>query len=145
VPFRRRGQEETENAFFSGAGGLRSTVGDYYRFARFLLNGGELDGVRLLNTEFVLAMTTNQVGSNYPTAGYGWGYGVRVRTGGEGNGPETIGSFGWNGGTGTLFLVDSVRGLIFVIMAPSNPGTPGVSGLRTSFVAMGYAGLPNNR
>jgi CubicO group peptidase (beta-lactamase class C family) len=139
VPFRRRGQEENETTFFSGAGGLRSTVDDYHRFARFLLNGGELEGVRLLSAESVRAMTTNQVGQGYPTAGYGWGYGVRVRTSREPDGSDAIGSFGWNGGTGTLFLVDPTNRLIFVVMMPSNPGTPGVTAARNAFVAAGYA------
>jgi CubicO group peptidase (beta-lactamase class C family) len=145
VQARKRGQEETETGFYSGAGGLRSTVRDFHRFARFLLNGGELDGVRVLSNESVRAMTSDQVGGQYPTSGYGWGYGVRVRTSREPDGSDSIGSFGWNGGTGTLFLVDPTQRLIFVIMVPSNPGTPGVTSVRNAFVAAGYRALTGQR
>ena len=71
--WRRRGQEEAPTEFYSGGGGLRSTVKDYYRFAQFLLNDGNLDGVRLLSPKTVQLMTVNQVGSRYPDEGYGWG------------------------------------------------------------------------
>jgi CubicO group peptidase (beta-lactamase class C family) len=98
VPVRARGQEEPETAFYSGGGGLRSTVLDYYRLALMLLNGGELDGVRLLRPETVRMMTTNQVGTSYPTEGFGWGLGMRVQTGAAA-GTAGPGAFGWNGGT----------------------------------------------
>src|SRR5205085_2822026 len=115
-----------------------STVADYAAFCRFLMNGGELNGVRLLSRETVRAMTSNQVGATFSSEGYGWGYGVRVRTAPAGNGHESTGAFGWNGGTGTLFLADPVKNAVFVIIAPSSPGTPGVSALRNNFVAAGY-------
>jgi CubicO group peptidase (beta-lactamase class C family) len=141
VPFRTRGQEDEPTEFYSGAGGLRSTVDDYYRFTTFLLNGGIVDRMRLLTSESVREMTINQVGLNYPTVGYGWGYGVRVRTSADGDGPESVGSFGWNGGTGTLFLVDPVRRVTFILLLPTNPGTPGVSALRNAIVSAGYRAL----
>jgi CubicO group peptidase (beta-lactamase class C family) len=141
VPFRTRGQEDEPTEFYSGAGGLRSTVDDYYRFTTFLLNGGVVDRARLLSSESVRAMTMNQVGLSYPTVGYGWGYGVRVRTSADGDGLESVGSFGWNGGTGTLFLVDPVRRITFIMLLPTNPGTPGVSALRNAIVSAGYRAL----
>jgi CubicO group peptidase (beta-lactamase class C family) len=64
--------ENPRSNFFSGGGGLRSTVWDYYRFAQFVLNGGELDGVRLLKATTVRQMTTNQVADHYPDKEYGW-------------------------------------------------------------------------
>ena len=63
---RARGQEDTDSAFLSGAGGLRSTATDFFRFAQLLLNEGELDGVRLLKKSTVQQMTGNQVGTHYP-------------------------------------------------------------------------------
>jgi CubicO group peptidase (beta-lactamase class C family) len=70
--WRRRGQEEQPTEFYSGGGGLRSTVKDYYRFVQFLLNKGVLDGVRLLSPKAVELMTVNQVASRYPDEDYGW-------------------------------------------------------------------------
>jgi CubicO group peptidase (beta-lactamase class C family) len=135
---RRRGQEEPESSFYSGGGGLRSTVPDFDRFLVMLLNGGELDSVRLLSPEAVRMMTTNQVGSSYPAAGYGWGLGVRVQadTAVSSAGP---GSFGWNGGTGTQFEVDPESGTIAIVFVPTWPGTPGVSELRTEFISKAIA------
>ena len=66
VEARARGQEDTDSAFLSGAGGLRSTATDFFRFAQFLLNEGELNGVRLLKKSTVQQMTGNQVGTHYP-------------------------------------------------------------------------------
>jgi CubicO group peptidase (beta-lactamase class C family) len=138
VPFRKRGQEDLPTSFFSGAGGVRSTVADYHRFARDLLNGGELDGVRLLRSESVRAMMTNHVGSTFPTQGYGWGYGLRVRTSGDASG-ESAGAVGWGGGTGTLFVADPARKLVVIIFAPTNVGTPGVNAFKDAFIAAAYA------
>jgi CubicO group peptidase (beta-lactamase class C family) len=123
VECRRRGEEQAPTRFFSGAGGLRSTASDYARFAQFLLNGGELDGIRLLRAESVRAMMTNQVGDQYRSSGYGWGYGGQVKTGITSS-PEAIGSYGWAGGTGTQFLIDPSRRVVVVAFMPTNPGTP---------------------
>lgn len=133
---RRRGQEEPENSFYSGGGGLRSTVLDFDRFLLMLLNGGELDGVRVLKPETVRMMVSNQVGSMYPEPGYGWGFGLRVQTGSGGSGR---GSFGWNGGTGTRFEVDPESGAIAIVFVPTRPGTPGVSDVRNEFVSRAMA------
>ncbi|MGQ0720748.1 MAG: serine hydrolase domain-containing protein [Candidatus Eiseniibacteriota bacterium] len=130
---RARGQEEPESAFYSGGGGLRSTVTDFYRFLLMLVNGGELDGVRLLKPESVRMMTTNRVGSSYTTPGYGWGFGVRVQVDSTASGAGR-GAFGWNGGTGTRFEVDPESGAIAIIFVPTWPGTPGVSEVRTEFL-----------
>src|SRR5262249_60909460 len=51
-----------EGKYFSGGAGLVSTAHDYARFLQMLLNGGELDGVRLLKTGTVKQMTTNHIG-----------------------------------------------------------------------------------
>lgn len=135
-----RGDEPAEKAFYSGGGGLRSTVRDYYRFQRMLLNSGELDGVRVLKPETVGRMTSNQVGSKYPVPGFGWGFGVRVQTDAAA-GPAGKGAFGWNGGTGTRFVVDPSTGLIAIIFVPSWPGTAGVDELRAEFITKAVAVL----
>ena len=136
-----RGQEQLPTSFYSGGGGLRSTVRDYYRFAEFLLNEGELDGVRLLSPKTIRLMTTNHVGLKYPDEGYGWGLGVEVRTSLAGSDIGSVGSYGWNGGTGTLFLVDPRERLIVIIFAPTRPGTRGVYEFRQAFVTDAYQAI----
>jgi CubicO group peptidase (beta-lactamase class C family) len=123
VECRARGKEDAPTRFFSGAGGLRSTASDYARLGQFLLDRGELDGIRLLRAGSVRAMLTNQVDDQYPEKGYGWGYGGQVKTGVTSS-PERVGSYGWSGGTGTRFLIDPSRRIIVVAFLPTNPGTP---------------------
>jgi CubicO group peptidase (beta-lactamase class C family) len=65
-------------AAFSGGAGLLSTAGDYARFLQMMLNGGELDGVRLLSPKTVELMTVNHIGTLYPTAGRGFGLGFET-------------------------------------------------------------------
>lgn len=141
VPFRARGQEGIPGEFYSGGGGLRSTVRDYFRFAQFLLNGGQLDGVRLLSPLTVRLMTADHVGGKYPDPNYGWGLGVQVRRTAAGSDIGSVGSYGWNGGTGTLFVVDPRERLIVILFAPTTPRTAGVSELRKDFVAAAYQSI----
>jgi len=136
--FRHQGQEEQRVDFFSGGGGLRSTIRDYLRFAQFLLDEGRCKGRQVLSQKSVRMLTINQVGQRFPDSGYGWGFGVAVRTSAAGPDIGTVDSFGWNGGTGTLFVVDPRERLIVIIFVPSRPNTSGVSALRTDFVAGAY-------
>lgn len=139
---RKQGEEEPPTQFFSGGGSLRSTVQDYYRFAQMLLNGGELNGVRILSPKSVQLMTTNHVGSMFDDAGgYGWGFGVSVQTNQAVTELGSVGAYGWNGGSGTLFLVDPAEKLIVIIFAPSHPRTPGVYELRKEFVTSAYQAI----
>ena len=83
-----------------------------------LLNGGELDGVRLLGRKTVDYMTANHTpGLDIPMTGpgYGWGLGVAVRTG-DGGFPEyrSIGSYGWGGAAGTNYFADPAEELLCV-------------------------------
>jgi CubicO group peptidase (beta-lactamase class C family) len=139
--FRARGQEETPGVFYSGAGGLRSTVSDYFRFAQCLLNGGQLDGVRILSPKSVALMTSNQTGTRYPNENYGWGLGIRVRTNAAGEELGSIGSYGWSGGTGTYFVVDPAEHLIVIIFVPTVPRTPGIPEVHKAFVNAAYQSL----
>ncbi|QGY46635.1 serine hydrolase [Maribellus comscasis] len=85
---------------FSGGGGSLTTVEDYSRFAQMLLNGGELDGVRILKESTVKMMMSNQLpeGVSYEETG---GYGL----GGSFN-PESS-QYGWSGAASTFFTVDT--------------------------------------
>src|SRR5258705_6059973 len=113
---------------FSGGGGLASTAADYLRFCQMLLNGGELDGVRILSPATIKRMTTNALPSNIRFAGYAsggvgpragatWGLGFAVRSDGAWSlVPGSVGSFNWMGASGTYFWVDPAEQLVVVQM-----------------------------
>jgi CubicO group peptidase (beta-lactamase class C family) len=113
--------------FDCGGGCAVSTAADYLRFAQMLLNGGELDGARILSRKMVEYMTSDHIGPEidttklreYPNVnGYGFGLGVAVRRGaGLGGMPSTAGEYHWAGSTGTYFWVDPAEGLVVVFMA----------------------------
>ena len=111
--------------FFSGGGGIVSTVPDFLRFCQMLLNGGELDGARILKPETVRLMTTNSLPPDMHLAGHeagpaygtGWGLGFAIRTNPDFSLiPGAVGSFNWQGSWGTFFSVDPVQKLILVMM-----------------------------
>ena len=107
----------------SGGGGLLGTAGDYLRFCQMMLNGGELEGVRLLGPRTVAWMTSDQLGAiphhveimNGP--GYTWAIGFAVReTGGLSNYPGSPGEYTWLGIYGTSFHVDPKEDMIVISM-----------------------------
>lgn len=118
--------------WFSGGGGLLSTAEDYARFCQMLLNGGELDGVRILSRKSVELMTSNhlppgigygaftpELGLSAPLPQYGQGYGLGVGVrleAGRGVAPGSVGDFYWGGATGPYFWVDPREKLIAVMM-----------------------------
>src|SRR6204780_3557831 len=111
--------------FFSGGGGIVSTVPDFLRFCQMLLNGGELDGVRILKPETVRLMTTNSLQPGMHIAGHevgpahgtGWGLGFAVRTSPDFSLiPGAVGSFNWQGSWGTFFSIDPAQKLILIMM-----------------------------
>ncbi len=116
--------------FLSGGGGLVSTVSDYLRFAQMLLDGGELNGARLLGRKTIELMTTNnlpnelipiQLGGT-PLEGYGFGLGFSVLVDvarSQELGSE--GSFGWAGAATTLFLIAPKEELIAIAMTQFMP------------------------
>jgi CubicO group peptidase (beta-lactamase class C family) len=106
--------------FESGGGGLFSTAPDYLRFTSMLLNGGELEGVRLLAPKTIELMTSDHLGSLpgsfYP--GYGFGLGVAVRThAGMNDMPGSVGEYLWGGAQGTWFWIDPKEKLIAIFMS----------------------------
>ena len=143
--YRRRGQEEEPTKYLAGGGGLRGTALDYFRFAQMLLNKGALDGARILGVKSVELMVRNHVPPELLRKAdwgeYGWGMGTSVRMALLSDGPGSVGAFGWNGGTGTLYLVDPIEKLVVVIFIPSQPGTPGVSQARDDFVNAAYQAI----
>jgi CubicO group peptidase (beta-lactamase class C family) len=105
---------------------LSGSAPDYLRFAQMLVNGGELDGVRILGTKTVDLMRQNHLPSNLPsiagTPGMGYGLGVSVVTDQATLGRLTsVGSFGWSGAATTTFSVDPEEKLTYVIAAQMMP------------------------
>lgn len=110
-------------------GGLYSTVQDYARFARMLLNGGELDGRRYLSPSAMRLLSTPQTG-DLPTgffqeakwgnfgANYGWGIGTCVLRTPHSGVAETLspGSFGHGGAWGTQAWIDPVKGVAYLLL-----------------------------
>jgi CubicO group peptidase (beta-lactamase class C family) len=111
---------------FSGGGGLFSTARDYARFAQMLLNGGELDGVRILQPESIARMTTNQIGGKSALGlfKYGLGFGLEmVRP--PGGGEPAPARYFWGGLFSTNFWVDPRNDVVAVILTqvlPTNHG-----------------------
>lgn len=110
---------------FSGGGGLAGTASDYMRFAQMLLNGGELEGVRILGRETVELMTTDHLGDVPngflgPAWGFGLGFAVRRAAGLDGM-PGSVGEYYWWGVAGTSFFVDPAEELIGVFMVQIQP------------------------
>ena len=117
----------------SGGGGAVSTAADYLRFCQMLLNGGELDGVRLLAPKTVALMTADHLPPDVaygetsrarfgalapvPEMGYGFGLGFAVRTApGRSPVPGSVGEFFWGGVHGTYFWIDPQEQMAAVLM-----------------------------
>jgi len=119
--------------FYSAGGGLVGTCGDYLRFAQCMLNGGELDGVRILGRKTVEMMTQNQLGrdprsglsrdvammsaAGYSEAssdsGFGLGFSVVLRPE-EATHLTSAGAFSWGGAASTMFWCDPEEDLVVV-------------------------------
>ena len=106
--------------YFSGGGGLCSTAEDYYRFCQMMLNGGELDGVRLLSRKSVELMSQNHTQGKLQEMGYGLGFGVTSE-------PRfltelgSVGSYYWGGFYYTSFVIDPKERLIAIFMGQLHP------------------------
>ncbi len=124
-----------DDTIFSGGGGLAGTAMDYLRVAQMLLNGGELDGARILKPETVALMTRNHLTPDQGALnwyaqgrftdtdpwtrlnGYGWGLSVGVRTD---DGAHAIaggrGEFKWDGLANTTYFVDPENSIVAVAL-----------------------------
>lgn len=105
--------------FPSGGGGLVSTASDYMRFCQMLLNGGTLDGQRILSPLSVKLMRTNMLPESARTMGPGMGFGLDfavVEDPAVGGGYGGAGTYFWGGYAGTWFWIDPVYQLIVVGM-----------------------------
>jgi CubicO group peptidase (beta-lactamase class C family) len=118
-------------ALENGSGGLWSTLYDFAKFSQLILNGGELDGVRLLGTKTVQLMIANHLGPEIapgplylpgPGHGFGLGFAVRLTNGISGR----LGSqdeLRWGGWAGTQFWIDPVEDLACIWMIQDVPNS----------------------
>ena len=110
-------------AMESGGGGLVSTTMDYARFSQMLLNGGSLDGTRIIGRKTLQLMASDHLGSDVKIQGtlvspghsFGLGFSVRMQ---QGIAPfsGSVGQFFWSGMAGTFFWIDPSEDLIAVFM-----------------------------
>ncbi|HVS64479.1 MAG TPA: serine hydrolase domain-containing protein [Thermoanaerobaculia bacterium] len=116
----------------SGGGGMVSTASDYMRFCLMMLNGGELDGVRLLSPKTVELMTTSHLGDipmGLGRGGYGFGLGFAVATDlGEIGELTSEGEYNWGGAAGTAFWIDPQEELIGIYMVQIIPHRTSLGG-----------------
>lgn len=108
---------------FSGGAGLLTTASDYARLLQMLLNGGELDGARLLSPLSVELMATNHLGALYQDGNFGFGLGFEiVHDAGRAGRLGGPGSFGWGGAYHSRYFVDpreQMVGVFFSQILPS--------------------------
>jgi len=126
----------TQPALPSGGGGLVSTAADYLRFCQMLLNGGELDGQRILSPLSVKLMRSNVLPQSARRMGPGTGFGLDfavVEDPVAAGGYSGEGTFYWGGYAGTWFWIDPVYNLVFVGMIQHvGTGTPDVRAISRS-------------
>ncbi len=110
--------------YLRGGAGAVFTAEDYLRFAQMVVNGGQLDGTRILSRESVEFMLSNHIqgleGTPFPTTGpgygFGLGWGVRLDEGGA-YAPGSKGDAMWAGAGGTSFTVDPKEKIVGIILA----------------------------
>lgn len=110
-------------AYFSGGGGLMSTAEDYVRFATMLLNGGQLNGKRLLSPRSVEMMRSVFAPDTLPGRPAGEAYGLSVRVVSNPTARNTYlsqGSFGWSGAFGTHFWIDPKEKVVGILMSQTS-------------------------
>ena len=130
---------------FSGGAGLLSTARDYGRFLQALLDGGEIDGVRLLSPKTVELMTVNHVGPRLAQAwddrhgmGFGLGFDVVVDLG-EYARHGSLGAWGWGGAYHTTYWADPKEDLVALLMTQLRPA--GDSDIQRTFRALVYQSI----
>jgi CubicO group peptidase (beta-lactamase class C family) len=129
VPFTER------PALLEGTVGMVTTVPDYLRFCQMLLNGGELEGARLLRRETVERMVVNGLPDavlQQRRGNVGWAL-INANVILDAASPLT-GEYSWDGTAGTIFWIDPAREMITLLFAPARPSNP--DGIRQKFKAV---------
>jgi CubicO group peptidase (beta-lactamase class C family) len=125
------GNPAVKPVFLAGSGGLLSTTEDYWRFAQMLLNGGELEGARILRPATVELMRTNVLAENvkvdlYGPSEEGIGFGLDfaiVMDPAKARTPRGKNSFYWGGAFGTWFWIDPTNDVIVIGMIQNVSGS----------------------
>ena len=136
----------------SGGGGLVSTTEDYYNFCQMLLNGGALNGKRILSRKTIELMTSNHLPENqdmvtmgsegsfseirYKGVGFGLGFGVNIDLADTQN-SGSIGTYNWGGAASTFFWIDPKEDLICILMTQLMPS--GYYPIRMQMQSMVYS------
>ena len=104
--------------FFSGGAGLSSTAKDYATFLQMYLNGGELNGVRILSRTTIQSMMGNQTDTLFgdPTRYYGLAFGVLTAKGQTAGGQGDVGTFDWGGYFNTSYFADPKEKIVGILM-----------------------------
>jgi len=129
--------------YFSGGAGLASTASDYARFGNMLVNGGTLDGVRLLSPKTIELMTASQTTDlphPLPVVGAGKDFGLGFQVVTDLGATQSLGStgmYGWLGIYGTIFWVDPKERLVSIMMVQRFPG----STVAASFLPLVYQAI----
>jgi CubicO group peptidase (beta-lactamase class C family) len=132
------------NLYPAPEGGLHSTAADLVRFYQMFLNGGELDGVRIVSASTVAVMTENHTGDLEagfaPGMGYGYGWSVVRNPDGMFRG-NSIGTYGHGGAWRTYAFIDPVKKLIGVLLFQKIGGGGDVAPEINAFIQMTNAAL----
>jgi CubicO group peptidase (beta-lactamase class C family) len=134
----------------SGGGGLVSSTHDYARFLQMFINGGELDGARIINQQSIDMMRSNTLrdglllrGSDTSPGQAGQGFGVDfavIFDPAAADSPQGEGTYYWSGAAGTWFWIDPVHNMYFIGMIQSQGGNrPGAANMRGIAVDIIYA------
>ena len=134
----------------SGGGGLVSSTHDYARFLQMFINGGELDGARIINQQSIDMMRSNTLrdglllrGSDSSPGQAGQGFGVDFAVIFDpvaADSPQGEGTYYWSGAAGTWFWIDPVHNMYFIGMIQSQGGNrPGAANMRDIAVDIIYA------
>ncbi len=134
--------------FPNGAGGLVSTADDYLSFARMLMDNGRYGKVRILSRPSVELMTTDQLTPEQKSASgfgpeffanHGWGFCVHIVT--RRTHMESVGSYGWGGGMGTLWESDPHEEMITILMTQRGQASSTPDGVFVDFPTLACAAI----
>ncbi len=140
---RAYGEDFPRSTYFHGGGGVLSDAADIRTFARLFLDGGSVDGVRILKPETVVLMMSDHLGDKAPERwrpiGRSWGFGAAVRYSPQDRAVGIPRQYGWVGGGFARLWIDPKEKLIAYINFPLAP--PGDNELLTEFEQKVYAAL----
>jgi CubicO group peptidase (beta-lactamase class C family) len=142
---------QPESRLYAGGQGLLSTPANYLRFAQMLLNGGELEGKRVLQRSSVAQMMTNHVPTafaaevakvlpGWPLGSYGFGYGGAVRIDSLASVPGSTALFRWGGINSTYFWIDPSKDLVAMVWTQFYPSA-GTGTLDNEFQRLVYGAM----